>query len=385
MTPNMTRSKLLVALFACLCLGAVLWSGCDELVTEVTEITIAGHPTAEFTLTPDSGCLSDTGFIVRFRDASSGPVVRWVWRFGDGTVDSTSGGEVYHTYDTGGHYSCTLWVYDSIGGSDSEGKKGCLIVDQAKAAFEASTTNGCAPMTVKFKTLDYGGITDWYWDFGNGDTSLASNPTYIYNDTGTFDVTMIVSSYLCGTADTLIATDLIQVLAEAQASFSVSQTEGCVGDTIQFTNTSINAEDGLLWDFGDSTNVTVEANPKHVYNKAGSFTVTLIATCGDNKDTLIAADAIVIDSTAVAIIENLPDQAFVDSTVTFSDASTGTSLESSWRFVRIPDSAFVIDTTLPINAEFVFPDTGQWELRLTAENSCNINTVTDTIEILPAP
>ena len=385
MTPYMTRTKLLIALFVCTALGALIWSGCDELVTEVQQITIAGNPTAEFTITPDSGCLSDTGFVVRFRDASSGPVVRWVWRFGDGTVDSTSGGEVYHTYDTGGVYSCTLWVYDSIGGSDSEGKQWGVVVDQAKAAFEASTTGGCAPMTVKFRTLGYRGITDWYWEFGNGDTSLASNPTYTFTDTGTYTVTMIVSSYLCGTADTLIATDLIQVLAEAEADFSISQTEGCVGDTVEFTNTSTNAEDGLLWDFGDSTNVSIDTDPVHVYNKAGSFTVTLIATCGDNADTLIATDAIVIDSAAVASIENLPDQAFVDSTVGFTDASAGTNLSSSWRFVRLPDSAYVIDTTLPIDIEFVFPDTGNWELRLTAENSCNINTVTDTIEIVPSP
>ncbi len=35
--------------------------------------------------------------------------------------------------------------------------------------------------------------TEWYWDFGNGDSSQQPNPTYAYPDTGIYNVTLYVS------------------------------------------------------------------------------------------------------------------------------------------------------------------------------------------------
>ncbi len=72
----------------------------------------------------------------------------------------------------------------------------------------------------------------------------------------------------------------------AEADFGI--TVGCAGDTTRFTNTSTPGA-SFLWNFGDpasgAANTSTEANPTHVYNNPGIYTITLIATdCG--ADTL---------------------------------------------------------------------------------------------------
>lgn len=72
----------------------------------------------------------------------------------------------------------------------------------------------------------------------------------------------------------------------AEADFGLAV--GCAGDTTRFTNTSSSGA-SFLWNFGDpasgAANTSAEANPIHVYNAPGVYTITLIAAdCG--ADTL---------------------------------------------------------------------------------------------------
>ncbi len=51
----------------------------------------------------------------------------------------------------------------------------------------------------------------------------------------------------------------------------------CLGDTVHFTNTSIDA-DTYFWDFGDGTTTTDSIPEFHVYEEAGTYTVSLTVT-----------------------------------------------------------------------------------------------------------
>lgn len=72
--------------------------------------------------------------------------------------------------------------------------------------------------------------------------------------------------------------------ANLTASFTYEQADSD-SKMIIFTNTSENA-DTYLWSFGDGETST-EKSPTHVYDEAGSYTVTLIAynEAGANKET----------------------------------------------------------------------------------------------------
>ncbi|KZN62834.1 hypothetical protein N473_18135 [Pseudoalteromonas luteoviolacea CPMOR-1] len=72
------------------------------------------------------------------------------------------------------------------------------------AIASASITSGDYPLTISFKgdessDLDGDALT-FSWDFGNGQTSSEPNPTYIYEEEGTFSVTLTVNDGVISTA-----------------------------------------------------------------------------------------------------------------------------------------------------------------------------------------
>jgi len=82
------------------------------------------------------------------------------------------------------------------------------------------------------------------------------------------------------------------------ASFYVSSHEIDKGEGIAFTNTSSHSDE-YLWIFGDGERST-DSNPYHIYNKAGNFTVGLIAG-NENSRTLFTQKIVVKNSTDIII------------------------------------------------------------------------------------
>ncbi len=64
------------------------------------------------------------------------------------------------------------------------------------AIFSPDNYSGDAPFNVAFDNQSINGTT-YLWDFGNGDTSIADNPFYVYQDTGTFIVTLTATRGKC--------------------------------------------------------------------------------------------------------------------------------------------------------------------------------------------
>jgi hypothetical protein len=78
-----------------------------------------------------------------------------------------------------------------------------------EAAFSADAYIGAPGLTVQFKDLSIGDPTSWLWDFGDGNTSTAQNPTHLYSKTGTFTVSLTVSNAFG--SHKLVETDYIMV------------------------------------------------------------------------------------------------------------------------------------------------------------------------------
>lgn len=68
---------------------------------------------------------------------------------------------------------------------------------------------------------------------------------------------------------------------QPEANFTISKTEAFTGDTIKFSNTTVNG-DHYLWDFGDN-NTSTDESPTHVYNKEGEYNVVLTAYSKKDK------------------------------------------------------------------------------------------------------
>ncbi|MDH3891288.1 MAG: PKD domain-containing protein [candidate division Zixibacteria bacterium] len=286
--------KLLPLLALTICLGGLYLPGCDTLVTEVNNFEIAGHPTAEFgidSLSVDSGC---TPLTVGFVDKSIGPRQSWLWKFGDG--DSSLDTNPVHIYTTAGTYTVSLTILDSTvdeePGADIEIKNRFIIVGTTADSFSVDAATGCPGQEITFTPIDYGGITSYSWNFGDGSNAVGdSNPTHIYDSVGSFACTLTVTGG-CGTKvvgyDSLITIDACPV-----ALIAANKLEGCAPCTVLFADTSDYrgaAKDSAYWQIGeDSSN---QEFFEWVFDTAGIYTVSLSVWSEGGADDTTEVDLI---------------------------------------------------------------------------------------------
>lgn len=337
--------------------------GCDELVTEITEVTIAGHPTAEFSVDIDSGCAP---LEVQFTDLSQGPHDSLFWYFGDdsslvGDTTDTTAINPKHTYNTAGTYDVTLTIRNSTdGGEDTEFKKRCIVVGTTVADFSADTTIGCPGMEVTFTPTEYGGVTSWQWNFGDGSpVSIDSNPTHPYDSVGVYSVTLTVTGG-CGTK--VIGHDsLIEIGDCPTVAFHVDTAEGytsvgCCPLEVKFEDASDLSDEGFvsrLWDFGnDDTSSLPE--PVVTYADPGVYTVslTLTSTGGTSSDSI--ANYVTVYDSVRAFVSAVSDteECFSGSfqfQVKFQADSLGTVDSLVWYFGDGTRSDDPLDT-MPVHA-----------------------------------
>lgn len=83
------------------------------------------------------------------------------------------------------------------------------------------------------------------------------------------------------------------------AEFKIDSSNFVVGQELYFDNLSSDAV-SFEWDFGDGYG-TDEANPFHTYNSNGSFTVTLVATGEDGKESVATMDLVIKIPTLLVI------------------------------------------------------------------------------------
>jgi PKD repeat protein len=72
------------------------------------------------------------------------PIVQWLWDFGDGTTDTSSGMGVPHIYQAPGAYNVTLVVVDA-NGLQSDPAVQPVVVSPAAAVQPAPGGGGAAP------------------------------------------------------------------------------------------------------------------------------------------------------------------------------------------------------------------------------------------------
>ena len=83
------------------------------------------------------------------------------------------------------------------------------VYSPLSADFSASSVSGNAPLTVDFTNLSIGEIINYLWSFGDGETSMAENPSHTYDSAGVYSVSLTV--YGPGGSDTETKPDYINV------------------------------------------------------------------------------------------------------------------------------------------------------------------------------
>ncbi len=322
-------------------------SGGSHTMTRENYISVGGSGiVADFSGTPTSGTVPLT---VQFTDLSTGGPTMWAWDFGDGGTSMVASPS--YTYQTPGTYTVKLTASSQTGGTSTKVREGYITVSPAGgivADFSGMPTSGTVPLTVQFTDLSTGGPTMWAWDFGDGGTSMVASPSYTYQTPGTYTVKLTASSQTGGTS-TKVREGYITVSPSGGiiADFVGTPTSGNAPLTVQFSDRSQGGPTMWSWVFGDGGTALV-ANPVHVYQQPGKYTVSLTASNQASSNTAVKTDYVTVSSGPVGSgsirIIYAPDR----SSVYLDNALKGeTKFLQTFRIENLPAGSYQLKVTKP--------------------------------------
>jgi PKD repeat protein len=193
-----------------------------------------------------------------------------------------------HVFTSPGIYFVTLAVSNEVGTADVSHPVEVLqsSFDSPVAKFSVNVTQGSAPLAVQFNDLSSGRNLTFLWTFGDGSVSDIPNPVHLYQNPGTFVVSLHVTSPAgSSTHQTIIEVNLQDGTdsQEPQAGFLANRTEGEIPFPVAFTDSSTGPINNYYWDFGDDTTST-ERNPVHVFDVSGVYSVRLFVIGSTGSD-----------------------------------------------------------------------------------------------------
>lgn len=217
----------------------------------------------------------------------------------------------------------------------------CALVAEtvsAQVAFQANTTDGCAPQGVVINvTSPTSGITSYLWQITtpSGNVLTATTATYIaiLSQPGNYDVSLTINGNQISTIN-----DYISVHALPTANFSSNDQTGCFPLCVDFSDLSVVGEGEIVewsWDFGDGGSSS-DQNPTYCYEEVGVFTPVF------SVEDEFGCFADITLPGSISVTANFPNAAFTASDqincnppvdISFTNNSTGSSaLNASWDF-----------------------------------------------------
>jgi gliding motility-associated-like protein len=335
--------------------------GCRDTVIHTA--TIYGFGGA-FNYTPLEGCAPLT---VLFQ-ANLSNVPSITWDFNDGTVATTSATDtITHTYQYAGFYLPKLILSDGTGCQTSNPGLDTIKVDSLIMGFYANSP--CINSIATFVDTSHGlftstSITSWWWQFHDGVTSTDQSPTHYYGPSGSYPVTLAVTSST-GCQDTIESEVFIRELPIITA---MPDTTVCVGDPA-----TLYAWGGVsyLWSPDDGT---------------------LSCTACDTPTATPAVEAIyIVEGTDVYGCKNVDSVRVLHKTKTESIGEDAEVCLNDTVMLSVTQaqvwawspSAGLSDTT--VGNPLASPDTTTTYTIITRDGTCEPDTVQVTVTVNPLP
>ncbi len=214
----------------------------------------------------------------------------------------------------------------------------------------------CLPDSSAFSNTSYtpgGGITNYYWNFGDGNTSSQKNPTHQYSQSGIYLVTLIVGdANTCNLADTI--SKYVVVLSNFKDT--LPDEHMCLGDYTQIGILPI-IDTSITYNWTPSTNLSATDIPNPIANPGVTTTYQLEISNGLCTDTLIQTvnvydiqvfagndTTICNDSITISAIGSGADTIFYhwSSNQYFTDTLNSSHFDSSARIYNITSTTYYI-------------------------------------------
>jgi len=356
-------------------------NGCSDTITR--QVVVNPRPFVDFTT--QNNCQNNAVLFEPAASMNTNAIGSWSWAFGDGVT--TTQQSPTHSYATAGTYNVTLTVVDTSGCTNTITKP-VIIIPEPNVNFTNSQP-ACKQSSVLFNDLSnapVGYIVRWDWVFGDGSTltvNFPGNPnvTHIYNNYGTFNVTLTITT---NDSCTKTVTKPVVVAPNPLANFSFEST--CQNAPVQFNDLSQSGSGSIsdwLWNFGDpasgASNISTLQDPTHTFSAASTYTVSLIVTnSGGCKDTVSVP--VIVHSLPTVDFTSTPgcvddSTQFVSSTFINAGAVTTILWDFGDGFTSPDDDPYHIYTS-----------SGTFTVTLTVTDTADcINSVSHVIAITPPP
>ncbi|MBK7965282.1 MAG: PKD domain-containing protein [Bacteroidetes bacterium] len=286
-------------------------NGCSKTVPLPTSIHVKWNPIPQISISDDSGCMPHYVALVatHFNNGN------YNWNLGNGLT--RSGSSVYYTYPDSGSFPISM-VVNYSNGCQQNLVAGTITV-LPRPFFNYSMLNflGCAPLPVQFvnsTTSNY----SWLWDFGDGSSSTLKAPLHVYNNSGTYQVSLEATTVNgCKLSYPLNQKVIVNA---PNANFSTDLLSGCPPLLVNFSNLS-SGSTTWLWDFGDGSTST-QQHPSHTYSNIGTYQVRLIAFDATGcVDTFLLPNPINVATATVNYVTPPSITGCAPYAINFSDAS----------------------------------------------------------------
>ena len=292
---------------------------------DTARVIISLSPLHSFVVVPDTiGCLPFTATLYGISPLLT---TQYYWYFPNG--DTAIGSPVRHTFSPIGTYQVLCVSIDSNACVNLDSNYATIVVinDSVHAGFDMQVLNSCdSNLSINLINTSVN-ATQYYWDFGNGNTSTATNPSQQYTLPGTYTIRLLaVDTTRCHPRDSIYKT----VTLKPNVSVYFTLADICLGQTAAFVNQS-NPAAQFLWEFGDGISSTLYS-PTHRYVSDGTYTVELdikdTSTC-DVYDTL--RQNITVFAQPIAAFTMVKDTYMFETPVVFTNTSQHYN-SSLWSF-----------------------------------------------------
>lgn len=270
--------------------------GCESFL-EITVDVISG-PTVDFST--GSACLGETTVFEDLSVPANGATINsWFWEI-DGEVFTVQNPQV--DFNVPGTYPVSLTITSSTF-CTSTITKDVVINPLPLAAF--NVFDACTNSIVQFGDQSVAAgdeIIVYNWNFASLGTSAEASPTFVFNETGNYQVDLTIT-----TVNGCIAMASNSVIIEEKptAEFITDVNQGPPPLAISFQSTSTGAS-ALAWDFGTGNNDISDINsPIFTYVNLGIFETTLIATANNGCTDTASQSINVVDPNLDLAIENI--------------------------------------------------------------------------------
>lgn len=348
--------------------------------TDRDSVTVTVHPQPVAVIDPIADVCLGNASVLSHSSTGGISTVEWIPETGVSETDET----VFHTYASDGDFEVIIHVLDTNGCVDSDTATATVLPLPQPEMNIQDVADFCENELIQFTALNADGMAAYAWNFNYQDglpaqpgySSSQQNPSFTYNQFGSYNVRLLVLSP-GGCVGDVIRSINVHDVPVADFSFNIA----CEGENTLFTSLSTveggTVVNGWQWDMADGSAIQYGETYVHQYATAGTYPVQLIIQTNEGCRDTIVQDVWVNPTPVIAISGN---NVCLGGETVFVNSSTpqdATIIAWEWDFGNG-------QTAQSVDASHTYTAFGTYNVTLTAETDSGCSS-TGSIQVSVYP